>query len=101
MNSDYDPAWLPHLVARVREIASLTKELALLEVAEIEARTSTILRSSSETLGGKENEVKVNTAEFRSEQLSVKADIRSHELALDTIRLFIEICVPFTSELMP
>ena len=96
-----DLRWIPHLLDRVREIASLTRELAQLEVAEIDARTDTIMRSSSSTLGGKENEVKVNTSQFRSEQVELKAQIRGQELALDTIRLFLELNVPFSPELIP
>lgn len=96
-----DLQWVPHLLDRVRQIAVLHRELAQLEVAEIDARTDTIMRSSSSTLGGKENEVKVNTADFRSEQVELKAQIKGQELALDTIRLFIELGVPFSPELIP
>jgi hypothetical protein len=98
---DYDPAWVPHLLDRVREIASLTRELALLEVAEIEARADTLLRSQSDTLGAKDNEVKVNTSAFRAEQVELKAQIRGHELGLETIRLFIELGLPYSPELIP
>jgi hypothetical protein len=89
------------MLDRVRELTSLHRELALMEVAEIEARAETIMRSNSDTLGGKDNEVKVNTAGIRSEQLELKAQIKGHELGLETIRLFIDLGLPYSPELIP